>query len=34
MAKVIRSHWASDTGAGIARRDRLSCDYEAYWSAS
>jgi Fic family protein len=30
MAKVIRRHWVSDVGAGLARRDRLSCDYEAY----
>jgi Fic family protein len=30
MAKVIRRHWVSDTGTGLARRDRLSCDYEAY----
>jgi Fic family protein len=30
MSKVIRAHWASDTGTGLARRDRLSCDYEAY----
>ena len=27
---VIRAHWASDAGTGLARRDRLSCDYEAY----
>lgn len=30
MAKVIRRRWISDTGLGIARRDRQSCDYEAY----
>jgi Fic family protein len=30
VAKVIRRHWASDAGTGLARRDRLSCDYEAY----
>jgi len=30
VSKVIRAHWASDVGAGLARRDRLSCDYEAY----
>jgi Fic family protein len=30
MAKVIRRHWDSDAGTGLARRDRLSCDYEAY----
>jgi Fic family protein len=30
MAKVIRRHWVSDAGTGLARRDRLSCDYQAY----
>jgi Fic family protein len=30
VAKVIRRHWVSDAGTGLARRDRLSCDYEAY----
>ena len=30
MSKVIRAHWASDTSTGLARRDRQSCDYEAY----
>jgi Fic family protein len=30
MAKVIRRHWITDTDAGLARRDRRSCDYEAY----
>src|SRR5215472_1809505 len=30
MAKVIRGHWITDTDAGLARRDRRSCDYEAY----
>src|SRR5262249_54120613 len=30
MAKVIRRHWVSDAGTGLSRRDRLSCDYEAY----
>lgn len=30
MAKVIRRHWVSDAGTGLARRDRMSCDYEAY----
>lgn len=30
MAKVIRKHWRSDVSAGLPRRDRLSCDYEAY----
>lgn len=30
MARVIRRHWTTDTGTGLARRDRRSCDYEAY----
>jgi len=30
MARVIRRHWTTDVGAGLARRDRRSCDYEAY----
>jgi Fic family protein len=30
MAKVIRRHWVSYAGTGLARRDRLSCDYGAY----
>jgi Fic family protein len=30
MARVIRRHWATDASAGLARRDRRSCDYEAY----
>jgi Fic family protein len=30
VAKVIRRRWVSDAGTGLARRDRLSCDYEAY----
>lgn len=30
MARVIRKHWTTDVGAGLARRDRRSCDYEAY----
>ncbi len=30
MAKVIRRHWISEASAGLARRDRRSCDYEAY----
>jgi Fic family protein len=30
MTKVIRRHWVSDAGTGLARRDRQSCDYEAY----
>jgi Fic family protein len=30
MAKVIRRHWITDIDAGLPRRDRRSCDYEAY----
>jgi Fic family protein len=30
MAKVLQRHWITDAGAGLARRDRRSCDYEAY----
>lgn len=30
MAKVVRRHWITDASPGVARRDRLSCDYEAY----
>src|SRR5215472_14656077 len=30
MAKVIRAHWVTEESAGLARRDRRSCDYEAY----
>lgn len=30
MATVIRDHWITDASAGLARRDRRSCDYEAY----
>ena len=30
MAKVIRRRWIGDSGPGVARRDRQSCDYEAY----
>jgi Fic family protein len=30
MAKVIRRHWVTDVSMGLARRDRQSCDYEAY----
>jgi Fic family protein len=30
MARVIRRHWASDASTGLARRDRRSCDYDAY----
>ncbi len=30
MAKVIRRHWITEASSGAARRDRRSCDYEAY----
>ncbi|MHB1593917.1 MAG: Fic family protein [Streptosporangiaceae bacterium] len=30
MAKVVRQHWTTDAVPGVARRDRRSCDYEAY----
>lgn len=30
MARVLRRRWLSDVGAGLPRRDRGSCEYEAY----
>jgi Fic family protein len=30
MARVIRKHWVSDIDAGLSRRDRRSCSYDAY----
>lgn len=30
MAKVIRGRWQADLGSGLPRRDRRSCEYEAY----
>jgi Fic family protein len=30
MSKVIKRHWSSSLGSGMSRKDRLSCDYEAY----
>jgi Fic family protein len=30
VAKVAKRHWVTDASAGLPRRDRLSCDYEAY----
>ena len=30
MARVVRLHWVTDTSAGLPRKDRRSCDYEAY----
>jgi len=30
MAKLLRARWTTDLGAGLPRRDRRSCDYDAY----
>jgi len=30
VAKVVRRHWVTDASAGLPRKDRRSCDYEAY----
>src|SRR5690349_24292782 len=30
MAKIVRKHWITEDSYGLARRDRRSCDYEAY----
>jgi Fic family protein len=30
MAKVVRRHWVTEAESGVSRRDRRSCDYEAY----
>jgi Fic family protein len=30
MAKVIHRRWVTEANPGVARRDRRSCDYEAY----
>jgi len=30
MAKVIRRHWQSEVSVGLPRKDRQSCEYEAY----
>jgi len=30
VAKVIRKHWQSEAVAGLPRRDRQSCEYDAY----
>ena len=30
MAKVIRKHWQSEASSGLPRKDRQSCEYEAY----
>src|SRR5690242_18367193 len=30
MASVIRRHWQSELAWGLSRKDRRSCEYEAY----
>ncbi len=30
MSKVIKRHWSSNIGSGMSRKDRRSCNYEAY----
>jgi Fic family protein len=30
MSKVIKRRWRSEVGSGVSRKDRLSCEYEAY----
>jgi Fic family protein len=30
MSKIIKRHWVSDIGYGVPRKDRRSCEYEAY----
>jgi Fic family protein len=30
MAKVVRRRWTNEAGPGLPRRDRRTCDYEAY----
>lgn len=30
MSKLIKRRWSSDIGSGMSRKDRLSCEYEAY----
>ncbi len=30
MSKAIKRHWSGTLGSGMSRRDRQSCDYEAY----
>jgi Fic family protein len=30
MARVVRKHWITEARPGLARRDRQSCEYEAY----
>jgi len=30
MSKFVKRHWSSSIGLGMSRKDRLSCNYEAY----
>jgi Fic family protein len=30
MSKVVRRRWNTDLGSGMSRKDRMSCEYEAY----
>ncbi|HEX9969177.1 MAG TPA: Fic/DOC family N-terminal domain-containing protein, partial [Acidimicrobiales bacterium] len=30
MSKVVQQHWPEAPRSGLARRDRMGCDYEAY----
>jgi Fic family protein len=30
MSKVVKRRWISDLGSGLPRKDRMSCEYEAY----
>lgn len=30
MGALVRRRWESDLGAGLSRRDRMSCEYDAY----
>ncbi len=30
MSKVVRRRWNTDLGSGVSRKDRMSCEYEAY----
>jgi Fic family protein len=30
VAQLVRRRWESDLGAGLSRKDRLSCEYDAY----
>ena len=30
MSKIVKRRWSSEVGSGLPRRDRASCDYDAY----